>query len=444
MRVHLLGFLLLLFTSFHATAVDLNFNIEKYTLKNGMVVILHQDQTVPLVSVHQWYRVGSKDEKVGRTGLAHFFEHLMFKSTPLLPGKKYEELIHLAGAENNAFTSHDYTGYYTNIPSDKLSWALGVEANRMANLVLDPKEIQAEREVVKEERRMRLENSVEGTMNEKFHRLLYKVGAYRWPVIGSMEDLNAASLDDLKSFYKTYYAPNNSVLVIAGNFDVAQTKKWIENYYGWIPSQKIERPEFLPEIENMAKVDWTIERIKKEVQAETMLLGYRGPDANSKDVYALDLLSVILGGGNSSRLYQMFVREKKQAVGVGADYHSGFHSGVFYIELQLNPGVRADSVIPEIKAQIEKLQKDKVSEAELQKAKNLMLKSYVNMLRKVSGRARMMAYYEVMNNNPQLFTRGPEEYAAVTSEKIMEVAKKYLTISRGALVIAEPVKGNQK
>lgn len=442
MRVVLLG--LLLFSFSKSFALELNFNIEKYTLKNGMVVVLHQDRSVPLVSVHQWYRVGSKDEKVGRTGLAHFFEHLMFKGTSRLTGKKYDEMIHLAGAENNAFTSHDYTGYYTNIPAEKLGWVLAAEADRMVNLRLDPKEIQAEREVVKEERRMRTENSVEGSLDEKLHRLLYAVGSYRWPVIGSMEDLNAASLEDLKAFYKTYYSPNNSILVIAGNFEVEPTKKLIEKLYGKIPSQKVERPEFLQEIENIAKQDWAVERIKKDVQAETMILGFRGAPAASKDVYALDLLSVIMGGGNSSRMHQMFVREKKKAVAVGVDFDGGLHSGIFYFELQLNPGVTAESVIPDIKAQIERVQKEKVSEAELQKAKNLLLKSHVNMLRKVSGRARMMAYFELMDNNPQLLTKNPEEYAAVTSEQIMEVAKKYLTNSRAALVIAEPAKKGQK
>lgn len=427
-----------------AHALELKFNIEKYTLKNGMVVILHQDKTVPLVSVHQWYRVGSKDEKVGRTGLAHFFEHLMFKGTERLAGKQYEKMIHMGGADNNAFTSQDYTGYYTNIPPERLRWVLGVESDRMINLLFDQKEIQSEREVVKEERRMRTENSVEGSLDEKLHRLLYQVGAYRWPVIGSMEDLNAASIEDLKSFYKTYYSPNNSVLVIAGNFDVSQAKKWIQELYGSIPSQKVERPEFLNEIENLAKTDWAIERLKKEVQAETMLLGFRGPEIKSEDNYALDLLSVILGAGNSSRFHQLFVRQKKKAIEVAVDYDSGYHGGIFYILLQLAPGVKSDSVIPDLKTQIEKVKTEKVSDAELKKAKNLLLKAQVNMLRKISGRARMLAYYEVMLNDPELLTKNQEKYAAVTSEQIMEVAKKYLTTSRGALVIAEPAKGSQK
>lgn len=445
MRFLLCSLLILLPVVFSdAHALDLNFNLEKYTLKNGLVVILHQDKTVPLVSVHQWYRVGSKDENVGRTGLAHFFEHLMFKGTERLSGKQYEKMIHMGGADNNAFTSQDYTGYYTNIPPERLRWVLGVESDRMVNLMFDQKEIQSEREVVKEERRMRTENSIEGSLDEKLHRLLYQVGAYRWPVIGSMEDLNAASIEDLKAFYKTYYSPNNSVLVLAGNFDVDQAKKWIQELYGSIPSQKVERPEFLNEIENLAKMDWAVERLKKDVQAETMLLGFRGPEIASQDTYALDLLSIILGGGNSSRLHQLFVRQKKKAIEVNVDYDSGFHGGLFYMLLQLAPGVTSDSVIPELKEQIEKVKKEKVSDVELKKAKNLLLKAQVNMLRKVSGRARMMAYYEVMLNDPELLTKNQEKYAAVTSEQIMEVARKYLTTSRGALVIAEPVKRGQK
>lgn len=442
MRSFFVGLLLLIFSYSHA--LELNFKIEKYTLKNGMVVILHQDRTVPLVSLHQWYRVGSKDEKVGRTGLAHFFEHLMFKGTKRLPAKDFERMIHEGGGQNNAFTSQDYTGYYMVMPPGRLRWMLGLESDRMVNLLFDPKEIQSEREVVKEERRMRTENSVEGALDERMHGLLYQVGSYRWPVIGSMEDLNAASLEDLKAFYKTYYSPNNSILVVAGNFETDQAKKWIEELYGSIPPQKIERPEFLPEIENLGRQDWVVDRLYKDVQAETMMLGFRGVDIASNDNYVLDLLSVILGGGNSSRLHQAFVRQNKKATAVAAEYESGLHSGIFYILLQLNPGVDSDTMISDLKNQIEKLKKEKVTEAELQKAKNLLLKMNVNRLRKVNGRAQSLAYYELMLKDPELLTSLQDKYAAVTSDQIMEVAKKYLNPSRGALAIAEPAKRGQK
>ena len=184
---------------------NLELKVEKYKLKNGLTVLLHQDKSTPVVSFHQWYRVGSRNESIGRTGLAHFFEHLMFKGTKKYSGKEFEKLIKLNGGSNNAFTSFDYTGYYVNLPAGKIDKILDIESDRMQNLLFDPKTIQSEREVVKEERRYRVENRVQGYLREALFSTVFKVHPYNWPVIGSMKDLNAASIDDLKKFYKVHY-----------------------------------------------------------------------------------------------------------------------------------------------------------------------------------------------------------------------------------------------
>ena len=217
------GLLLLLFFSQAGWSTPdlskaIQIDVEKYELSNGLTVLLAEDHSVPMVSYHQWFRVGSKDEDAGRTGLAHFFEHMMFKGTPKHSKEFFGQELASKGAEFNAFTSDDYTGYYIEIPKDHLKLAIDIESDRMRNLTLDPKDVNSEREVVKEERRMRYDNQPEGVIRESLDEMMFKNLPYRWPVIGSMEDLNQASNADLRAFYKRYYSPNNAVVVVAGDF----------------------------------------------------------------------------------------------------------------------------------------------------------------------------------------------------------------------------------
>lgn len=217
-------------------ADQIRFPVEKYQLSNGLTVLLHEDHSAPIISIHQWFRVGSANEHPGRTGIAHFFEHLMFKGTPKYPNRELDRQIQANGGTNNAFTTRDYTGYYENMPSGKLELILDIESDRMRNLGFDEKEIKNEREVVKEERRYRVENNVYGYLHENVFETVFRVHPYRWPVIGYMRDLNATSIDDLKEFYRVFYAPNNAVLVITGDFKSSQAKSLIEKYYAKILS----------------------------------------------------------------------------------------------------------------------------------------------------------------------------------------------------------------
>lgn len=412
-----------------------NLKVEKYTLKNGMTVLLHVDRTVPVIAYHQWFRVGSADEKVSRTGLAHFFEHLMFKGTPSMSGREYELAIHSNGGTNNAFTTRDYTGYYTFLPSSKLELVMKIESDRMRNLLFDEKEIASEREVVKEERRMRYENDIFGAMNELLFSTIYKTSEYRWPVIGYMADLNATTLNELKDFYRMYYAPNNSVVVVAGSFDIEQAKKWIEKYYGAIPSQALPATQYTPEADQKSV---RRAQIKKPVQNLTYNMSFVVPAIGHPDNFALDFVAQMLGEGSSSRLYKSLVYNSQLASGAGAYSSNSKLSGVFSVYASAKPKVTAATIETKILEQIEKIKTGPITEKEMQKTRNQILMSYVSGLKTIGGKARALAASEIYFNDYSVMFKDLENYNKVTVDDVQRVAKKYLDLNRAAIVTIQP------
>jgi zinc protease len=420
----------------------IQFPVEKYQLANGLTVLLSPDNSIPAVSIQTWFRVGSKDEKVGRTGLAHFFEHMMFKGTHKYPKDTWGKFLNSKGADMNAFTSNDYTGYYINAPNEHLELLLDIESDRMRNLSLDPADVNSEREVVKEERRMRYDDSIEGGIGEKMAALMYEKLPYRWQPIGSMIDLNAASMQDLHAFYKEFYSPNNAVLVIAGAFDVARAKALVDKYYAGIPRETITRPPVEAEPPQTAMRKATIER---EAQAPTVAIGYHLPDVTSPDHYALDLLSILLGQGNSSRLYKELVYKKQIALNASAGSWGQALSGEFNIYASLKPKTDPQKALNDIESQVARVRARPVSQRELQKARNLLMKDYVDGLKRVSGRARRLANYETVYGDYTRIFSDLEKYAEVTPQDLMRVAKAYLGRNQRNIVIVMPRKsGGQK
>ncbi len=450
MRKVLLCLLLLSFSPAHAeptieakqadfeTQLRRNLIVEKFTLKNGLRVLLHVDNTIPVIVYNQWFKVGSVDEKEGRTGLAHFFEHLMFKGTPKYPGKVYEDIIHGNGGANNAFTTRDYTGYYTYLPSDKLKLVIDIESDRMHNLLFNDDEIASEREVVKEERRMRYENDIFGALNELLFKTVYKTSQYRWPVIGYMEDLNATSTAELKNFYRLHYAPNNAVVVIAGSFDPKEARKWVESYYGNIPSQPVPKTEIVPEEEQSKR---RIESIKKNVQNVTVTLTYTTPSVGHPDTYALDLLANILGEGSSSRLYKTLVYRDQVGSNVGVSHSNTEYGGMFQVSSSLKPQAKISQFLPEVERQIAVTQAKSVSALELEKAKNQVMRDYIAGLKTVAGKARALALNEIYFDDYTVLFKDLALYNKVTPQDIMRVAKQYLIPAHSSLVSIEPGKG---
>lgn len=415
----------------------IQFPVEKYKLKNGLTVILSPDNTIPAVSVQQWFRVGSKDEVPGRTGLAHFFEHMMFKGTKKYPKDTWGAFLNSKGAEMNAFTSNDYTGYYINAPSEHLPLLLDIESDRMRNLSLNPADVNSEREVVKEERRMRYDDNIEGGIQEKMSSLMFESLPYRWLPIGSMTDLNSASMDDLHKFYKTYYSPNNAVLVVAGSFDSAEAKAWIEKSYGGIPSEDIQRPPSRPEKPQKKERRAVIER---EAQAPTVAVGYILPDLTSPDHYALDLLSIALGQGESSRLYKQMVYKNEMALNTSASSWGQTLAGEFEIHSTLKSKTDPEKGLMMIGLEVKRLGEAPLPQKELDKARNIFMKSYVDSLKKISGRAHMLAMYEILFGDYSRIFSDLKQYQKVKPSDIMRVASTYLTPSHRNIVIVNPKK----
>lgn len=436
----LLGLSLLFSISVQAVTPEelekaIRFPVEKYQLANGLTVLLHPDPSIPEVSLQQWYRVGSKDEVPGRTGLAHFFEHMMFKGTKKYGAETWGKFLKSRGAEMNAFTSNDYTGYYVNIPSEHLELILQIEADRMRNLLLDPNEVMKEREVVKEERRMRYDDSIEGGMREKMSATMFQNLPYRWLPIGSMDDLNAASMEDLRKFYKTFYSPGNSVLVLAGAFKPEEAKKLVEKYYGSIAKEEIQRPEIKAEGPQKKERRVVIER---EAQAPSVAIGYRLPEMQNKDHYALDLLSILLGSGTSSRLYSNIVYKHELALNAGAASWGQTLAGQFLLDATLKPKADTEKVIALIEAQVRAVRQKPVPQKELDKARNLLMKGYVDGLKEVSGRARMLANYETLQGDYSRIFSDLKEYQKVTPAEVKRVAALYLQPNQRNIVIVKP------
>jgi predicted Zn-dependent peptidase len=396
---------------------------ERYQLDNGLTVILHEDHSTPIVAVAVMYHVGSKNEKPDRTGFAHFFEHLLFEGSENIERGEFDEYLSNAGGMNNAGTSFDYTVYFESVPSNQLGLALWLESERMLHAKVEKVGIETQREVVKEEKRMRVDNSPYGRWQEEVFALAYDEHPYRWQPIGSMEHLNAASEEDYVNFYRDFYVPNNAVLSIAGDLDIEQTKKWVDKYFSTIPKKEspIYRPTVVEPPLNGEKRDTAYDNI----QLPAIFQAYRIPPVGTDDYYALDMLSILLSGGQSSRLYKSLVDEQQLAVATGnfgADLEDPGISIVYGIA---NIGVNTEDVEKAIDEQIAKVQNELIPEREFQKLRNQVENSIISSNSQMLGIAQSLAEYETIRGDANLINQELDKYLQVTREDIQRVAKKY-------------------
>ncbi|OFZ12428.1 MAG: hypothetical protein A2Z20_06690, partial [Bdellovibrionales bacterium RBG_16_40_8] len=332
-----------------------------------------------------------------------------------------------------------YTGYYTNLPSDKLELIIDIESDRMRNLLFDISEIDSEREVVKEERRMRYDNSVYGSLFELITTTIYKTSSYRWPVIGYMADLNDTKIDELKSFYYSYYAPNNAVVVIAGDVTISQAKKLIEKYYEPIFRQDL--PQIKLESETEQKSTRTA-RLEKDVQSVTLAVVYPGVKVDHSDVYALDLLASAMGSGSSSRLYKRIVYNNELATSVSMSSHNSNLSGELSFYASLKPNVSVHRVLSLLDDELKKIKTILVAEKELEKLKNQVELSYIRGLQTMSSRAQALALNEIIFGDYRKLFEDIDKYEAVTAEDIRRVANTYIIPSKKNIVQIVPKKGS--
>ncbi|GIM56138.1 peptidase M16 [Capnocytophaga canimorsus] len=400
---------------------------EEYDLANGLHVILHQDNSAPVVTTGVMYHVGAKDEDPTRTGFAHFFEHLLFEGTKNIERGKWFDIVSSNGGRNNAFTTQDKTYYYEVFPSNNLELALWMESERLLHPVINQVGVDTQNEVVKEEKRQRIDNAPYGKIIYRtgVNPHLFKKHPYGQSVIGSMEHLDAATLDEFIAFKKKFYNPNNAVLVVAGDINIAQTKKWIEKYFGKIPNTAA-KPKRVDIQEEPIKQAIKVTEYDANIQIPMKLYAYRTPGMKEKDAYVLNLISSILSGGKSSRLYKKMVDDKKSALQVLAFSDSQEDYGTYIIGALPMAGVSLDDLGKDIDQEIEKLQNQLISEREFEKLRNQIETNFVNSNQSTEGIALSLADYYTFYKDTNLINKSVEIYRSITREDIQRAAREYL------------------
>ena len=425
----------------HFDSNSQNVDFIEYDLDNGLHVILHQDKSVPLAVTSVMYHVGSKDDSPDRTGFAHFFEHLLFEGTENIDRGQFMKIVESNGGSLNAYTSNDETYYFEFFPSNKLELGLWLESERMLHPVIDEIGVQTQNEVVKEEKRSNYDNRPYGQLLPQITQSLFTKHPYRWLPIGSMEHLDAATLDEFIAYNKKFYVPNNAVLVVAGNFEIDDVKKKISDYFGPIP-----RGEEVPRI-NITEDPITAEIKKKfydpNIQLPMGLVSYRIPSFKDRDAYVLDMISSILSGGKSSRLYKKMVDDKKVSVEVQA-VNLSFEDYGIYVILSLPVGENTlQTLYNNIDEEIEKLKSDLISDREYEKLQNEFENSFISTNSSMSGIANSLASYYLLHDNVNLINERLDIYKSITKEEIRDVANKYLNKDSRAVIDYLPESAKQ-
>ncbi len=396
----------------------------EYELPNGLKVLLHQDNSTPIVAVTVMYHVGSKNEQPNRTGFAHFFEHLLFEGSEHMKRGDFDKLNKNAGGTNNANTSNDRTFYYQIFPSNQLDLGLWMESERMLHAKIDQAGVDTQREVVKEEKRQRIDNQPYGSILEETVKRTYKVHPYRWTTIGSMDHLNAATLDEFIAFYKEFYVPNNAILSIAGDIDIEKTKAQVAKYFGDIP--KGTKPIYRPNVQEPPQTAEVRDNVYDNVTLPAIIQAYHIPAQGTDDYYALNMLTTLLSGGESSRFSKEIKDRQQKVVAVGAFPFALEDPGLFLTFGIANMGVKPEEVETAMDAEITKVQNQPISEQEFGKLKNQIENEFVSGNATVVGIAENLANYEMYFGDANLINTEIERYNKVTREDIQRVAQKYL------------------
>ena len=412
----------------------------EYDLDNGMHVILHQDNTAPVVTTAVMYHVGAKDENPERTGFAHFFEHLLFEGTANIPRGEWFTIVTSNGGSNNANTTDDRTYYYEIFPSNSLELGLWMESERLLHPVINQIGVDTQNEVVKEEKRLRVDNQPYGNILAEIKKLIFKKHPYKGTTIGEMEHLDAATLEEFQEFNKKFYVPNNAVLVVAGDINIEKTKSMIEAYFGPIPRGKdIERN--FPK-EDPVSQDVIAKAYDANIQIPAIIGAYRTPSNKDRDTYVLSMISSYLSGGKSSVLYKKLVDDQKQALAVQAVNISQEDYGTYALFALPLGDVKLMTLINEIDEEIEILKTDLISERQYQKLQNQFENSFVNSNSSISGIANSLARYYMLYGDVNLINNEIDIYRSITREEIRDVANKYLKADERALLEYLPKKEN--
>jgi zinc protease len=412
--------------------------VQEFTLANGLKVLLVEDPKAPVVTIQVWYKVGSRNEVMGRAGLSHMLEHMMFKGTEKYGKGEFSNLIKKNGGNDNAFTSQDYTAYFENLAARNVELPLELEADRMHDLRLDDKEFQLEREVVKEERRLRVEDNPQAYLVEQMFAQAFIDHPYHWPIIGWFNDLNAMTLEDLRRHYKRYYTPDNATLVIVGDITVDRILPLIKQYFEAVPKGNVPPP---PRFEQLPQSGERRIIVKRVAQLPFLYLGYKVPNFRHPDVHALAVLENVLSTGKTSRLYDALVYRHKLALAVGASYSElSADPELYTFYAVVKPGTKIEMVEKALLAEIERLKKEGPTDSELQKAKNQVEARHIFEQDSVFRRAMLLGTAESVGAGWPYVTTYVENLRKVTKADVIRVARQYLindTLTTGILLPIE-------
>jgi predicted Zn-dependent peptidase len=413
-------------------AQEIRFNAVPYRLDNGLRVLAVEDHTVPVISYYTFFRVGSRNERPGRTGISHLFEHMMFNGAKKYGPGEFDRQIESRGGFSNAFTAEDLTGYHESFPSDALEVVVDMEADRMAGLQIAEESLASEREVVKEERRVSVENDVEGSIDELLRASAYLAHPYQWPVVGWMADLDAITVADCEAYFKTHYAPNNAIIVVVGDFKPERLIALISKAYGTIASQ----PPAPAVVKNEPPQQGERRAVlKKAAQLPAVAVAYHVPGTTSAEVYALDLLQIILGSGDSSRLRRRLVHEQELATRVSANNEWRVDPSIFTIYAEARPGVAAETLEAALHAEIERAVREGVTDAELRKAKNIRTTSQVRELKTNDGKAATLGLFEIYFGGYQKLFTVLKNYEAVQKTDVLKAARHLTADNRTVITL---------
>ncbi len=416
---------------------------EEYNLDNGLHVILHNDASAPVVITSVMYHVGSKNESPDRTGFAHFFEHLLFEGTENIKRGEWFKIVTANGGTNNANTSEDRTYYYEVFPSNNQELGLWMESERLMHPVINQIGVNTQNEVVKEEKRLRVDNQPYGSLIAEVKKNMFVNHPYRWATIGSMGDLDASKLEEFQAFNKKFYVPNNAVLIVAGDLiDIPKTKQWVQKYFGVIPKgATIERKNF---VEEPIVKPLTAEYQDPNIQKPMIVVSYRTPSMRTRDARVLDMISTVLSDGKSSRLYKKIVDDKKMALQIGAFNNSQEEYGTYIIYSLPQGTFTGTDIVKEIDDEILKLQTTLLTEKEMQKLRNIYDNDYVNQNSTVEGIAQNLASFYLLYGDVNLINTEIEMYHSITAKEIQDVANKYLNSNQRLTLNYIPTKEKPK
>ena len=425
-------------TSWHLEAeaqVGRGVTARRFRLANGLGLLTAIDRRAPIVALQTWYRVGSRHERPGATGMAHLFEHLMFGQTESLPPGEFDRLVERTGGESNAATWVDWTYYRLSLPARDLALGIRLEAERMQHLVLTPTPVEAERDVVTNERRERVEDDVDGWLDEQLMAHAFTEHPYRWPTIGWMEDIRALSLPDIHAFYRTWYAPNNATLVCVGDFDEAALMDLVATSYGHIP------PATLPEVVRIPEPEQTRERVvraPKPIATDRLLVGYKAPGQDEADWATLEIVATLLAGCPSARLYRRLVIEREAASSVDAQLTPFRDPSLLRLAVTAARGHTADEILASIDRELAAMTEQPPQRAEVEKAKAIAETDFWTSLVDVDGKAEAIGHYETALGDFRKVNAIAERLAAVSVEDVARCVRAYLRPERRTIVIAEP------